>query len=115
MHSISRPTCPPSTSFTVIVSAMTASLVGQAGPDQRLGSRRRRDRRRAGSDRLSTSSQPQRSHPTRPPTSAVRGWPHWYPVPEFPGGSGLLDKAHVEGTCEINADSYGYVEVDFVR
>jgi len=51
---------------------MTASLVGQAGPDQRLGSRRRRDRRRAGSDRLSTSSQPQRSHPTRPPTSAVR-------------------------------------------
>jgi len=58
---------------------MTASLVGQAGPDQRLGSRRRRDRRRAGSDRLSTSSQPQRSHPTRPPTSAVRGWPHWKP------------------------------------
>src|SRR6185312_3777820 len=80
MHSISRPTCPPSTSFTVIVSAMTASLVGQAGPDQRLGSRRRRDRRRAGSDRLSTSSQPQRSHPTRPPTSAVRGWPHWWCV-----------------------------------
>src|SRR6476661_3124169 len=80
MHSISRPTCPPSTSFTVIVSAMTASLVGQAGPDQRLGSRRRRDRRRAGSDRLSTSSQPQRSRPTTPPTSAVRGWPHWWCV-----------------------------------
>jgi len=59
---------------------MTASLVGQAGPDQRPASRRRRDRRRAGSDRLSTTSQPQRSHPTRPPTSAVRGWPHWCSV-----------------------------------
>src|SRR4029077_7625772 len=70
----------PSTSFTVTVSAMTASLVGQAGPDQRPASRRRRDRRRAGSDRPSTTSQPQRSHPTRPPTSAVRGWPHWWCV-----------------------------------
>src|SRR6187200_2855296 len=59
---------------------MTASLVGQVGPGQRPASRRRRDRRRAGSDRLSTSSQPQRSHPTRPPTSAVRGWPHWWCV-----------------------------------
>jgi hypothetical protein len=48
-----------------------------AGPDQRPASRRRRDRRRAGSDRSPTSSQPQRSRPTRPPTSAVRGWPHW--------------------------------------
>jgi len=56
---------------------MTASLVDQAGPDQRPASRRRRDRPRAGSDRSPTSSQPQRSRPTPPPTSAVRGWPHW--------------------------------------
>ena len=50
------------TSLTVTVTAMTVSLVGQAGPDQRPASRRRRDRARAGSDRFSTSSQPQRSH-----------------------------------------------------
>jgi Transposase domain (DUF772) len=34
---------------------MTASLVGQAGPDQRPAARRRRDRARAGSDRFSTT------------------------------------------------------------
>jgi hypothetical protein len=32
---------------------------------------------KAGSDRFSTRGQPQRTHTTRPPTSAVRGWPHW--------------------------------------
>jgi hypothetical protein len=48
------------------------SLAGQARPDQRPAPACR-DRPRAGSDRSSTSSQPQRSHPTRTTTSAVRG------------------------------------------
>lgn len=33
-HATSSTTCPSSTSFTVTTAAMTASLVGQAGPDQ---------------------------------------------------------------------------------
>jgi hypothetical protein len=32
---------------------------------------------RAASDRIRCRSRPQRSRPSRPPTSAVRGWPHW--------------------------------------
>jgi hypothetical protein len=53
-------------------------LLGQTGADQpqhRGGAPRIVGR--AGSDRFSTTSQPHRSHPPRPPTSAVRGWPHW--------------------------------------
>jgi hypothetical protein len=40
-------------------------------------SRPRRDDLRAASDRFPSGNQPQRTSPTRPPTLAVRGWPHW--------------------------------------
>src|SRR5712672_1252079 len=57
---------------------MTASLVGQAGPDQRPASRRRRE---SSEGRLGPllSQQPTATIQANPgpPTSAVRGWPHW--------------------------------------
>src|SRR5258708_34037904 len=60
---------------------MTASLIGQARPDQRPASRRRRE---SSEGRLGPCHKQQPTatiSPNRPTTSAVRGRPHWEAVP----------------------------------
>src|ERR1700739_4093791 len=78
MHSTSRPTCPSSTSLIVTTAVMTPSVLGQTQTDQSV--QRASGTGSEGEGRLGpllNQQQTQRTHPTRPPTSAVRGWPHW--------------------------------------
>src|ERR1700739_4835616 len=78
MHSTSRPTCPSSTSLIVTTAVMTPSVLGHTQTDQSV--QRASGTGSEGEGRLGpllNQQQTQRTHPTRPPTSALRGWPHW--------------------------------------
>jgi len=57
---------------------MTASLVGQVGPGQRPASRRRRESSEGRLGPLLNQQPTPTIQPNPPPTSAVRGWPHWW-------------------------------------
>src|ERR1700739_3405232 len=78
MHSTSRPTCPSSTSLIVTTAVMTPSVLGQTQTNQSV--QRASCTGSEGEGRLEpllNQQQTQRTPPPRPPTSAVRGWPHW--------------------------------------
>src|SRR6476469_10083964 len=62
---------------------MTASLVGQVGPGQRPASRRRRESSEGRLGPLLNQQPTATIPPNPPPTSAVRGWPHWWCVSQI--------------------------------
>src|ERR1700745_4474363 len=81
---------------------MTASLVGPAGPDQRPASGPRRGSAEGRLGPLLNQQPTATIPPTPSPTSAVRGWPHWWCVLDladfFEGDSTTCDLGE-DGLC----------------